>query len=145
MTPMAAPELSELCKRAVAVLQQRAHGVAGHKEIKFTNPATGEVKPVDLAFVHDMRGGFLSSTIACDAFRDVSLALGKDIGGKMITPKGMRRTNEDLMRAAGVSNLVAMAISNHEDEGMHAHYSMASGDEKREAMAMVVSLFRRVG
>jgi hypothetical protein len=90
-------------------------------------------------------GSFLSNTVVCDAFRDVSTKLAKEIGGKMITPKGMRRTNKDLMRAAGVSNLVAMAISNHEDEGMHHHYSTAATDEKREAVAKVVSLFRRAG
>ncbi len=90
-------------------------------------------------------GGFLSSTMACDAFRDVSLALCEEIDGKIVTPKGMRRTNKDLMRAAGVSNLVAMAVSNHEDEGMHRHYSTAATDEKRDAVAKVVSLFRRAG
>jgi hypothetical protein len=38
-----------------------------------------------------------------------------------------------------------MAISNHEDEGTQNHYSTAATDEKREAIAKVVSMFRKEG
>ena len=38
-----------------------------------------------------------------------------------------------------------MAISNHEDIEMHNHYATAASDEKREAVAKVVSLFRKAG
>jgi hypothetical protein len=70
---------------------------------------------------------------------------GASFASAVSPPQAGGGVRGDLMRAAGVSNLVAMAISNHEDEGMHAHYSTASGDEKREAMNKVVSLFRRAG
>ncbi len=59
---------------------------------------------------------------------------------KVITPKGMRRANEDLMRAAGVRDIVATAVSNHLDDEMHAHYSTVSGKEMTQAVAQVIDL-----
>jgi hypothetical protein len=59
---------------------------------------------------------------------------------KLITPKGMRRTSKDLLRAAGVRDIVAMEINNHLDEGMHRHYSTVSEAEKSEAVAAVIDL-----
>jgi hypothetical protein len=38
----------------------------------------------------------------------------------------MRRTSKDLLRAAGVRDIVAMAINSHLDEGTQAHYSTVS-------------------
>ena len=60
---------------------------------------------------------------------------------KTITPKSMRRTNKDLLRQEGVSQLVAQAINSHHDPKMHAHYSTISEAEKAEALAKVVRLF----
>ena len=67
-------------------------------------------------------------------FDDVSAA-------KTITPKSMRRTNKDLLRQEGVSQLVAQAINSHHDPKMHAHYSTISEAEKADALAKVVRLF----
>lgn len=60
---------------------------------------------------------------------------------KTITPKSMRRTNKDLLRQEGVSQLVAQAIHSHHDPKMHAHYSTISDAEKTEALAKVIRLF----
>jgi hypothetical protein len=44
------------------------------------------------------------------------------------------------MRAAGVRDIVAMAVSNHLDDEMHAHYSTVSGSEMTQAVAQVIDL-----
>jgi|HubBroStandDraft_2_1064218.scaffolds.fasta_scaffold279796_1 hypothetical protein len=58
-------------------------------------------------------------------FDEVSKVLRERVLGftKTITPKSMRRTNEDLFRQEGVSQLVAQSINSHHDPKMHAHYS----------------------
>ncbi len=53
----------------------------------------------------------------------------------------MRRTNKDLLRNEGVSQLVAQAINSHHDPKMHAHYSTISDAEKTGALAKVIRLF----
>jgi len=58
-------------------------------------------------------GGLQSSSTLQKPFEHVSAAMKKATNGKFqkrITPMGMRRTNKDLLRAAGVRDIVAMAI-----------------------------------
>ncbi len=57
-----------------------------------------------------------------------------------VTPRGMRRTYQDLARAAAVSDLVTRSISGHATEEMHFHYSTVSEQEQREALARVADL-----
>jgi hypothetical protein len=52
----------------------------------------------------------------------------------------MRRTFQDLSRAAGVNDIVTRAISGHATEAMQRHYSTVSDDEMRTGLAKVVSL-----
>jgi hypothetical protein len=61
-------------------------------------------------------GGFQSGSSLQKPFANVSEAMKKETNGKftkMISPKGMRRTSKDLLRAAGVRDLVAMALNSH--------------------------------
>ena len=84
-----------------------------------------------------------STTSLWRPFAVVSAAMAKETKGKfskIVTAKGMRRTSKDLLRAAGVRDLVAMSINSHLDEGMHAHYSTVSAVETADALAKVVSL-----
>ncbi len=76
-------------------------------------------------------------------FDDVSKIMRERVPGftKTITPKSMRRTNKDLLRQEGVSQLVAQAINSHHDPKMHAHYSTISDAEKTGALAKVIRLF----
>lgn len=97
----------------------------------------------ELLFPAGRTGRFLSTTALWKPFASVSAEMKKATEGKftkVITPKGMRRTNKDLMRAAGVRDIVAMAISNHLDDEMHAHYSTVSGQEMTQAVAQVIDL-----
>jgi hypothetical protein len=52
----------------------------------------------------------------------------------------MRRTFQDLARAAEVKDLVTRAISGHATETMQHHYSTVAAAEKQQAIAKVIDL-----
>jgi hypothetical protein len=52
----------------------------------------------------------------------------------------MRRTFQDLCRAAEVKDVVTRAISGHATEEMQHHYSTVASEEIRQNLAKVVSL-----
>jgi integrase len=65
-------------------------------------------------------------------------AIGKELGLTFrLTPRGMRRTFNDVARAAGVNDLVTRSISGHQTEQMQHHYSTAADREKRDALSKV--------
>jgi len=70
-------------------------------------------------------------------FRVVKKALGLR---KRVTPRAMRRTFQDLARAAAVGDLVTRSISGHATEEMQRHYSTVGETEQRDSLARVVSL-----
>lgn len=59
------------------------------------------------------------------------------------TPHGLRRTFNDLARRAGVDPIVTKALTGHVTERMREHYSSVRLDEKKQALANVVSLIHR--
>ena len=52
----------------------------------------------------------------------------------------MRRTFQDLARAAQVHDVVTRAISGHSTETMQRHYSTVNGDEMRAGLAKVIDI-----
>ena len=68
----------------------------------------------DLLFPSET-GGFRSRSILDKPFRKVAAAINL---GKLVTPRGMRRTYQDLARAAEMKDLVTRAISGHATEQM---------------------------
>lgn len=62
--------------------------------------------------------------------------------GYPVTPRAMRRTYQDLMRAAGVPDLITRSISGHATEAMQARYSTVADGEQRSALARVAALMR---
>lgn len=58
------------------------------------------------------------------------------------TPRGMRRTFNDLMRLAQVEALVTKSISGHLTERMREHYSTVSPAEQRESIGRVLRLVK---
>jgi hypothetical protein len=56
------------------------------------------------------------------------------------TPRGMRRTYQDLARAAGIHDAVTRAISGHATTEMQLHYSTARGSEVKQALAKVANI-----
>jgi hypothetical protein len=59
---------------------------------------------------------------------------------KKFTPRGMRRTFNDLARVANVEALVTRSISGHLTEQMREHYSTVSPGEQRESIGRVLRL-----
>jgi hypothetical protein len=82
-------------------------------------------------------GGFHARSVLDKPFREVAKAAGIK---KHITPKAMRRTFQDLARAAKVKDIVTRAISGHATEAMQWHYSTVNAEEMRTSIAKVVSI-----
>lgn len=82
-------------------------------------------------------GGFRAPTVLNKPFAAVSDAIEL---GYHFTQRGMRRTFNDLMRAAEVEAIVTRSISGHLTERMQDHYSTVSGSEQRTSIAKVIAL-----
>ncbi|MFI5297865.1 MAG: tyrosine-type recombinase/integrase [Polyangiales bacterium] len=85
-------------------------------------------------------GGFRSPSVLNKPLADVAEELKL---GKQITQRALRRTFNDLARAAQVNDLVTRSISGHQTEEMQHHYSTVNADEQRAALAKVISLLDR--
>ena len=82
-------------------------------------------------------GGFRSRSALKKPFVAVATAIGLK---KHVSPKAMRRTFQDLARAAEVKDIVTRAISGHATETMQHHYSTVAAEEKKLAIAKVIEL-----
>jgi integrase len=99
---------------------------------------TPEQQASDLLFPN-VDGSFRSPSVLQKPFTEVAAELGLT---KHVTPRALRRTFNDLARAAQVQDVVTRSISGHLTEGMQRHYSTVSGDEQRQALAKVIDLTR---
>lgn len=99
-------------------------------------PEEGPARDSELLFPSD-EGGFRAASVLDKPFRAVARAAGIR---KHITPRAMRRTFQDLARAAEVRDLVTRSISGHATETMQQHYSTVHPDEQRQGLGKVVSL-----
>ncbi len=101
-----------------------------------TQLTTPEQKASELLFSAE-DGRFRSRS----ALKNPFLAVAKAIGlKKHVSPKAMRRTFQDLARAAEVKDIVTRAISGHATETMKHHYSTVAAAEKQHAIAKVIEL-----
>jgi hypothetical protein len=82
-------------------------------------------------------GGFRSRSCLDKVFTDVATKLKL---GYSVSPRAMRRTFQDLSRAAGVTDIVTRAISGHATETMQRHYSTVAGTEVRAGLAKVIDI-----
>ncbi len=113
-----------LSAELVAMLQERRDGMTGFA-------ASG-----DLLFPSET-GGFVTPSCLDKPFRKVADNAKLQ---KLITPRAMRRTAQDLSRLAGVNDLVTRAVSGHSDVGMQELYSTIRGEEMRRSLSAVVQL-----
>ncbi len=104
-----------------------------HVEEQLTPPAQQES---ELLFP-SVNGGFRAPTVLNKPFAEVSDAMEL---GYHFTQKGMRRTFNDLARAAEVQDIVTRSISGHATERMQHHYSTVRGHEQHEGLSKVVDL-----
>ncbi len=93
----------------------------------------------DLLFP-SVEGGFRSPSVLNKPFADVAEAIGL---GKKFSQRGLRRTFNDLARAAEVESIVTRSISGHLTERMQDHYSTVHPDEQRQSIAKVIDLATR--
>jgi integrase len=105
-----------------------------------TQLRTPEQQDSDLLFPA-ITGGFRSPSVLNKPLADVVEELGLE---KKITQRALRRTFNDLARAAQVGDLVTRSISGHMTEQMQHHYSTVNADEQRAALAKVISLLDRI-
>lgn len=96
----------------------------------------GKMAESPLLFPSDT-GGFRSPSVLDKPFHEVTEAIKL---GRPLTPRGMRRTCQDLMRRAQVHDTVTRSISGHASAVMQEHYSTASREEQGEAIGRVLSL-----
>ena len=101
-----------------------------------TQLTTDEQKASELLFPAE-DGGFRSRSALKKPFAAVATAIGLT---KHVSPKAMRRTFQDLARAAEVKDIVTRAISGHATETMQHHYSSVGAAEKQTAIAKVIKL-----
>lgn len=85
-----------------------------------------------------VNGKFRSPSVLDRPLDDVALELGLE---KKITQRALRRTFNDLARAAEVNDVVTRSISGHLTERMQQHHSSVNAGEQREALAKVIRLF----
>jgi hypothetical protein len=90
----------------------------------------------DLLFP-SVTGGFRARSVLDKPFADVSKKIGLRFN---FTPRGMRRTYQDLARAAGIHDAVTRAISGHATPAMQLHYSTARGGEVKDALAKLAQI-----
>ncbi len=88
----------------------------------------------DLLFPSDI-GGFRSNSALKKPFADVSTCMGLTY---RVTPRAMRRTYQDLARAAQVSDLVTRSVSGHATKEMASFYSTVNPEEQRESLGRVL-------
>jgi len=106
-----------------------------HVETQLRSPAQ---RDSDLLFPA-LHGGFRARSVLDKPFGAVAGAMGL---AKRITPRGMRRTFQDLCRAAAVGDLVTRSISGHATEAMQRHCSTVTLEEQRRGLANVLDLIR---
>lgn len=102
-----------------------------HRKTSRGSAATG-----DLLFPSDV-SGFISPNALDKPFRRIS-AEAKI--AKLVTPKAMRRTAQDLSRLAGTNDFVTRAVSGHSDVSMQELYSTIRREEVRKSLTAVAAL-----
>ena len=103
-----------------------------------TKLLTTEQKESELLFPAE-DGGFRSECFLTKAFAEVGRLIGLK---KQFTPRGMRRTFNDLARVANVEAIITKSISGHLTEQMREHYSTVSPVEQRESIGRLLRLVR---
>jgi len=96
----------------------------------------GKMRECGLLFP-SINGDMRARSVLDKPFHHVLEELGWSV---RLTPRGMRRTFQDLARAANVHDFVTRAISGHQTERMQRHYSTAQREEMRDAVDRVMSL-----
>ncbi|MBI5536861.1 MAG: hypothetical protein HY898_29335 [Deltaproteobacteria bacterium] len=101
-----------------------------------TQLSTPEQQDSDLLFPA-VNGGFRAASVLDKPFAAVAEAIGLT---QRFTPRGLRRTFNDLARAAAVESIVTRSVSGHLTQQMQEHYSTVNADEQRQSIGKVIEL-----
>lgn len=96
----------------------------------------GPMRDSELLFPSET-GGYRASSVLKKPFDAVAKATKSK---KHLSPRAMRRTFQDLARAASVGDLVTRAVSGHQTEDMQRHYSTVRVEEMRSSLARVAEV-----
>ena len=96
-----------------------------------------EQRASDLLFPSEV-GGFRARSVLDKPFNAVAKEMKL---GFRFTPRGMRRTFQDMARLAGLEDIVQRSICGHLTEQMTERYSTIQGAEQRDGIAQMIELF----
>jgi site-specific recombinase XerD len=82
-------------------------------------------------------GAYQGHSILHEPFREVAKAINLK---KTISPRAMRRTYQDLARAAEIKDIVTRSISGHATEAMQERYSTVQIEEMRTSIGKIISI-----
>jgi integrase len=138
--------IGEAIERTKTGIKQRIPLPAEYMDILrwHVDRLTGKQAASDLLFPSET-GGYRALSVLDMPFRAVASAIGL---GYPLTARAMRRTFQDLGRAAKVGDIVVRSISGHATEAMQRRYSTVSDDERRAGLAQIIDLMhvrRRTG
>jgi len=111
------------------------------REHEQTQLKTPEQVASDLLFPA-ATGGYLSEHCLRQPFAKVCGLIGLEM---RFTPRGLRRTFNDLARQSNVEALVTKSISGHLTDRMREHYSTVQPVEQRESIGRVLRLVAKAG
>jgi integrase len=92
----------------------------------------------DLLFPNEM-GGYRAGSALQKPFKDIVECMGLPY---KLTPQAMRRTFQDLARAAEVADIITRSVSGHATEAMQRHYSTVNPRERREGLTRVLRVIQ---
>jgi integrase len=103
-----------------------------------TQIVTPEQRASELLFPRE-DGGLRTEHVLRKPFARIKALMGLGI---RFTPRGLRRTFNDLARMAGVESLITRSISGHATDRMREHYSTVTPVEQRESIGRVLHLVK---
>ena len=122
-------------RQRISVPPEVIQVLANHVQTQLTTP---EQLASELLFPA-ANGGFLTEHCLRKPFAKVGALIGLEMS---FTPRGLRRTFNDLARTAKVETLVTKSISGHLTDRMREHYSTVHPVEQRESIGAVLRLVK---
>jgi integrase len=119
-------------KQRIALPEEVMAVLKWHVDTQVTTP---EMQASDLLFP-SVLGGFRSPTVLNKPFADVAERIGL---GKKFTQRGLRRTFNDLARAAEIESIVTKKISGHQTDAMVERYSTVRAEEQQGAIRRIMA------
>lgn len=119
-------------KQRIALPEEVIAVLKWHVDTQLTTP---EMQASDLLFP-SVLGGFRAPSVLNKPFADMAERIGL---GKKFTQRGLRRTFNDLARAAQIETMVTKKISGHQTDAMVERYSTVRAEEQQGAIRRLIA------